>query len=119
MLILLLFYTRSFTEILVKFYNEAKIKKLPIEIIFVSADVTEKRMFEYMKETDMMWSAVAFDDPLREQLQDVYNVLAVPTLVIVDQGMNMLTKEAHFDVVKEGLAAFHLWINLSKKLPNK
>jgi hypothetical protein len=50
MLILLLFYTRSFTEILVKFYNEAKIKKLPIEIIFVSADVTEKRMFEYMKE---------------------------------------------------------------------
>lgn len=43
-------WVSSFTELLTKFYAEAKQKKLPIEIIFVSTDLTEKRMFEHMQE---------------------------------------------------------------------
>jgi hypothetical protein len=39
--------------------------------------------------------------------------------VIIERGLKLVTKEARFDIAKEGIAAFQHWMDLSKKSSTK
>ena len=57
--------------------------RAPLEIIYVSADRSEAEFTEYVAE--MPWLALAYaNEALRKAISDLFNVSAVPTLVVVD-----------------------------------
>ena len=92
---------QSFTPILANFYkkvNKSQEQK-EIEIVFVSADESEKEFREYYKE--MPWLAVPFgDNNTINDLEETYQVEGIPSLVIVDENMKMLRREGCSDLNK-------------------
>jgi len=100
---------RSFTPVLVKTYKELVAADKPFEIVFVSFDRNAGAMKGYMEEAGMPWVAVPFESPLRESLAEKYGVRGIPTLVVLDEKGNTVTKDARGDVASGGAAAFDKW----------
>ena len=102
---------RAFTPTLIKFYQQCREKNLPIEILFVSSDNSEKGMFDYMKEAGMPWPAVSYGHPIREQLKKHFNVTGIPTLRILRADGSILIENGRYDIVKYGFGAYQRWMN--------
>jgi nucleoredoxin len=80
---------RAFTPSLVKLRDR---KDDEFEVIFVSSDRSADDQAEYMKDYDMDWPAIPFDSPLRGELAAKYGVTGIPSLVIVDDQGNLISK---------------------------
>ena len=74
---------RKFTPKLVEFYNTHKGGEA-FEIVFVSSDHSEEDMFKYMKELEMPWLAVKYDDIEKSDVES-YASAYIPYLVMFDR----------------------------------
>jgi len=81
---------KMFTPELVKFRDRNDEK---FEVVFVSSDRSAEDQQEYMKSYDMEWPAIPYDSPLRQELGAKYEVSGIPSLVIVDDQGNLITKD--------------------------
>lgn len=72
---------RGFTPKLVETYNHL-LTKFKTEILFVSADHDEKSFNDYYNE--MPWATVAFNDGAVGELNSLYKVQGIPTLVTIN-----------------------------------
>ena len=86
---------RTFTPELVKFRDRNDEK---FEVVFVSGDRSADDQQEYMKDYDMDWPAIPFDSPLRQQLGDKYGITGIPSLVIIDDQGNLITKNGRSEI---------------------
>lgn len=75
---------RRFTPELVKMYKRKKSARDAFDVIFVSNDKTEEDMLGYMKEDDMEWPAIAYDQIKRNPLSK-YGGNGIPRLVLLDE----------------------------------
>lgn len=100
---------RGFTPVLVKTYDEIVAAGKPFELVFVSSDQSEEKMFGYMKEAKMAWKALPFGSDKKSSLSTKYGVRGIPTLVIVDKDGNTISKNARGDISSKGAAAFDQW----------
>jgi nucleoredoxin len=80
---------RAFTPQLVKFANEHKDK---LAVVFVSFDQSEEKMFGYMKEAKMPWSAVPFKSAGGQAIAKEQEVKGIPTLLVYGKDGQLLTK---------------------------
>lgn len=99
---------RRFTPILVKFYKKMA-KKKNLEVVFVSCDRSEDKMFEYMKKTRMPWLAVPYSSPARQQLMKEMGIRGIPSLVVIGADGKVITKNGVRDVDSKGNKAADLW----------
>lgn len=81
---------RAFTPELVKFRDR---KDDQFEVVFVSSDRSADDQKAYMKDYDMEWPAIPFDSPLRQELGAKYGIRGIPSLVIIDDQGNLITKD--------------------------
>ncbi len=86
---------KMFTPELVKFRDRNDEK---FEVVFVSSDRSAEDQQEYMKDYDMEWPAIPHDSPLREQLGGKYGIRGIPSLVIVDDQGNLITKDGRSEL---------------------
>ncbi|KAH7708030.1 thioredoxin [Aphelenchoides avenae] len=122
---------RRFTPQLDDFYKKLKEAGEKFEIVFISADESEKEMMSYMKESHGDWYHVPFyaKKPLevekkvcgrtkpttkwiavRELLERDYEVEGYPTLVVLDELRRPLTLDGRDDVEQmPALDALALW----------
>jgi nucleoredoxin len=100
---------RAFTPVLVKAYNELAKAGKPFEVVFASSDRSEEAMFGYMKETSMPWVSMPFGIEAKAELARKYEVRGIPTLVILDEKGETITKDGRGDVASNGAAAFDKW----------
>ncbi len=100
---------RTFTPRLVEAYNELKEAGKPFEIIFVSHDRTEDAMLNYMQGYDMDWPAIAFDADKRDALKQQHGIRGIPTLIIVDDKGEVLSRDGRNEVTARGAEAFENW----------
>ena len=104
---------RAFTPSLVKLRDR---KDDEFEVVFVSSDRSAEDQTEYMKDYDMNWPAIPHDSPLRQQLQEKYDVQGIPSLVIVDDQGNLITKEGRSQMSSsDGAQALSEWIGAADK----
>lgn len=83
---------RAFTPKLVEWYTEFKAKHENFELVFISADKSEKDQIEYMKEAAMPWPAAKFSavsDPNFEK----FAPSGIPYLVLIDENGKALTEK--------------------------
>lgn len=100
---------RTFTPILVQAYEELKLADKPFELIFVSHDRSEEAMFKYMQDYDMSWLAIPFASPIRDLLKQQHEIRGIPTLIIVNDKGEVITRNGRGDVTAQGAAAFERW----------
>ena len=79
---------RKFTPKLVEFYNTHKGGEA-FEIVFVSADYSEKDMAKYMEDVEMPWLAVSYDDIEGTEIES-YASGYIPYLVMFDKEGHMI-----------------------------
>ena len=106
---------RAFTPELVKFRDKCAQKGLPFEVVFVSSDKTEDDMFKYMRETNMKWYAVPFMSKLQSDIDKIFGVGGIPTLIVLNGKGKIVTKTARGDVTSMGIKAYDKWQNLNRK----
>lgn len=100
---------RGFTPDLVKFRDNCVKKNLPFEVVFVSSDKGKDEMKEYMTGMDMKWPAIPYTSPLREKIKSHFRVGGIPTLILLDENGNMVSRNARWDVALKGNDAYKLW----------
>lgn len=83
---------RKFTPMLVAKYNEIIAAGHKFEIIFVSADEDEEAALAYFAE--MPWKMINYvDRDTESSLSELYKVQGIPTLVLLDEGGNLITND--------------------------
>ena len=86
---------KMFTPELVKLRDRNDDK---FEVVFVSSDRSAEDQEEYMKDYDMEWPAIPYDSPLRGELGAKYEIRGIPSLVIVDDQGNLITKDGRSEM---------------------
>ena len=86
---------KMFTPELVKLRDRNDDK---FEVVFVSSDRSAEDQQEYMKDYDMEWPAIPYESPLREQLGGKYEIRGIPSLVIIDDQGNLVTKDGRSEM---------------------
>ena len=75
---------RGFTPKLVDFYHKENGGHL-FQVLFVSADHTEREMQNYVREAKMPWPAVLYHSEATKKLRKVYGGQGIPRLVLLDR----------------------------------
>jgi len=84
---------RGFTPKLTEAYNKLQANGEKFEIVFVSSDRDEKSFNEYYE--TMPWACLPFSDRDRKKaLSDHFEVEGIPTLVILDENLKIITDSA-------------------------
>ncbi len=84
---------RAFTSELARTYAKLKEQGKAFEVLFVSADKDQDGFNDFFE--SMPWLAVPFaDEDRKERLAKAFGVTRLPTLVIVDEGGNLLNSSA-------------------------
>lgn len=103
---------KQFTPKLVAFRNKNKDK---FEVVLIGNDRTEKDHLAYLKDEKMQWYTVEFNGKASEALSKKYEVRGIPTLVILDQKGNIITKNGRGDVTENPDGAIKKWEDAIKK----
>uniref|UniRef100_A0A7S4P5Z5 Thioredoxin domain-containing protein n=1 Tax=Paramoeba aestuarina TaxID=180227 RepID=A0A7S4P5Z5_9EUKA len=83
---------RGFTPVLAKEYEQMRKDGKKFEIVFVSSDKDQKSFDDYYD--DMPWCALPFSErKMKAKLSKKYGVQGIPTLVLLDNQGNVLTKD--------------------------
>jgi nucleoredoxin len=86
---------KMFTPELVKFRDRNDEK---FEVVFVSSDRSGEDQQGYMKDYDMEWPAIPFDSPLCQELGAKYGIRGIPSLIIIDDQGNLITKDGRSEM---------------------
>lgn len=100
---------RTFTPVLVDFYQQLRQEDKSLAIILVSLDRSRDDMFRYMREYKMPWLAVPFGQPAIRSLQQRYGIRGVPSLVAIDGRGNVLSTRGREEVSASGTGAYEKW----------
>ncbi|PSS28624.1 Nucleoredoxin like [Actinidia chinensis var. chinensis] len=95
---------RRFTPKLAEVYNELS-SRGDFEVIFVSADEDDESFKEYFSK--MPWLAIPFSDSkTRDNLDGLFDVVGIPSLVILDENGVVLTKDGVDLICEYGADAY-------------
>lgn len=84
---------KAFTPKFADVYKKCKESGKDFEVIFLSSDSDEDAFKEYFAE--MPWLALPYDQrQLKEKLSGHFGVEGIPTLVLLDENMKVITDEA-------------------------
>lgn len=91
---------KQFTPKLVSFYNRRKeMGHDDFEIIFVSSDKDKTQFEDYFGE--MPWLSLPFGDPRKDGLSNRFEIEGIPSLVILDPDLNIVTSSARNAVMQD------------------
>ncbi len=100
---------RGFIPYLIDMYREIRAADKSFEVVLVSMDRDEERMFAHMRNLDMPWPAVPHRSERARLLQEHFNVRSLPALVVIDSAGKTLHKNARHAVVSGGAQAYDKW----------
>uniref|UniRef100_A0A8R1DX29 Thioredoxin domain-containing protein n=2 Tax=Caenorhabditis japonica TaxID=281687 RepID=A0A8R1DX29_CAEJA len=77
---------RQFTPIMKELYQQIAETNQPIEVILLSRDYMRFQLDEYYEQHGCSWGVVPLRDPIIEKCLNAYNVTALPSCRVVDEG---------------------------------
>lgn len=90
---------RAFTQELIRTYEKLKASGKNFEVIFVSSDRSEDSFRSYANE--MPWLAVPFGDSRSQMLKNLFEVEAIPMLVMVDEQGDLITPDGRLALAND------------------
>jgi len=98
----------QFSPLLVKFHEDLKKDNKNFEVVLVTSDQTETKMYEYMEHDQMKWFAIPFGSPEIALLKQKYNIRGIPSLIIINAEGKTITDNGRADV-QQGTECFKKW----------
>ncbi|XP_020497023.2 nucleoredoxin-like protein 1 [Labrus bergylta] len=80
-----------------------------LALIYVSLDQSEEQQDRFLKELNKRILFVAFEDPYRKELQAMFKVTDVPTVMVLRPDGSVLSPNAVQDICRYGLDCFKDW----------
>eukprot|EP00756_Hemistasia_phaeocysticola_P019158 Hpha_TRINITY_DN15643_c1_g17::TRINITY_DN15643_c1_g17_i1::g.101311::m.101311 len=84
--------TRDYVDKLATMRSAVVAAGKPFDVIYVSADRGEDEFRDFTR--DMPWPCIEYGDPDCDELQEMFDVNQFPTVVMIDQEMNLLNRDA-------------------------
>jgi Thioredoxin domain-containing protein len=104
---------RMFTPTLAEFYNKLNTPAKQVEVIFATLDENKKEYDDYYSK--MPWLSIDFNDKdLISVLSTKYGIQTIPTVVLVNEKGEALSKDCRNEVVNSGVKALEVFKNLIK-----
>ncbi|KAG7265110.1 hypothetical protein CRUP_020067 [Coryphaenoides rupestris] len=105
---------REFVPILNDFFKRLKDpfyieKPALLALVYISLDQTEEQQENFLKELHKKSLFVAFEDSYRKELQAKFDVVRVPTVVVLRPDGSVLTANAVEDIRRLGADCFRGW----------
>ena len=97
---------RAFTPGLVEFRNENADE---FQVVFISSDRSAADMQKYMKDYKMDFLAVPYTAPARGTLGRHFGVRGIPTLIILDDKGNVISRDGRGDLTRDREGALAAW----------
>lgn len=79
----------AFTPVLDQLFPE--LSQVGIDLLMVGSDQSEQVFNEYCSK--FSWKHIAFDDPMRKTLRDIYGIDTIPALVFVNDAGQVIDRE--------------------------
>ncbi|KAM4584758.1 nucleoredoxin-like protein 1 [Odontesthes bonariensis] len=80
-----------------------------LALIYISLDQSEKQQQRFLKELHKKTLFLAFEDPYRKELQTMFKVKDVPTIVVLRPDSSVLSSNAVQDIARLGTQCFRNW----------
>ena len=109
---------RRFLPLLVEFYEKLREREAPLEIVFISSDVSSADMSEYMRHHGN-WLSLAHSDVYARQLKQRYSVWTIPKLIVVAPDGEIVTTRGRAEVTEMGIDCFDDWVTSCARLCNE
>ncbi len=100
----------AFTPVLVDAYSQLQEGGRSFEVVLVTFGITDAAMFEFMTDSEMPWLAIPPSSQKVDALLQRYDVLWVPTLIVIDAAGNTVSLTGREDVMEEGASAYDVWL---------
>ena len=100
----------GFTPALVDAYNQLREEGRSFEVVLVTQSMSDPSLFDYMADSGMEWLAVSSQGARASALVQRYNILWVPTLVVIDGAGNTISLNGRQEVAQSGAAAYDAWL---------
>ncbi|XP_067442025.1 nucleoredoxin-like protein 1 [Thunnus thynnus] len=80
-----------------------------LTLIYISLDQSEEQQERFLKDMHKKVLFLAFEDPYRKELQAMFKVKDIPTLVVLRPDCSVLSPNAVQDICRFGTDCFHNW----------
>ncbi|XP_072240586.1 nucleoredoxin-like protein 1 [Leuresthes tenuis] len=80
-----------------------------LALIYISLDKSEEQQERFLKELHKKTLFLAFEDPYRKELQTMFKVKDVPTIVVLRPDSSVLSPNAVQDISRLGTHCFRNW----------
>ncbi|XP_059193465.1 nucleoredoxin-like protein 1 [Centropristis striata] len=80
-----------------------------LALVYISMDQSEAQQERVLKELHKKVLFLAFEDPYRKELQDMFKVKDVPTVVVLRPDGSVLSLNAVQDICRHGIDSFQNW----------
>lgn len=98
---------KIFLPKLIDFYTDLQIEEKPFEIVLVPMDKDPSAYNEHWSE--MPWLSVPLDQTRCAMIRDKFNIIGIPTLVIIDTEGRIITNKGRDHVMTHGSSAYEVW----------
>ena len=103
----------SFTPLLIDAYDQLRGEGRSFEVVVVTVGVSDTALFEYMEDSGMPWLAVPAQSKKPSQLAQRYLVRWVPTLIVIDGNLNVVSFSGREELTQGGPAIYDAWLAAS------
>ncbi|MDD3146941.1 MAG: thioredoxin-like domain-containing protein [Candidatus Riflebacteria bacterium] len=101
----------AFSRILVPFRNRHQEN---FEVVLVGFDHSAIEMQSYMKTYEMLWPAIAWDNPARLAVKERFQVSEIPALIVIAPDGRVITTEGYKQIDHMGDAALENWLKIAQ-----
>jgi len=99
---------RQFTPEFSRVYQSLESSSRPLAVVFISADQDQEAFNDYFGHQP--WYAIPFDAvDLKDSLNEKFGIKGIPSLLVLDQEANIITKEGRQDIMKLKEKALDQW----------
>lgn len=101
----------AFSRILVPFRNR---HQETFEVVLVGFDHSALEMQSYMQTYEMLWPAIAWDNPARLAIKERFNISEIPTLLVIAPDGRIITTDGYKQIDLMGDAALDSWLKIAQ-----
>ncbi|MEQ2310794.1 Nucleoredoxin-like protein 1 [Ameca splendens] len=100
-----------FKQLTDEFYVE---RSAQLVLLYISLDQSEEQLENILKELPKKSLFLAYEDPYRRELETMFNVKEVPTVVVLRPDCSILIPNAVEEIIQMGPDCYHNWLEAAE-----
>ncbi|XP_019744634.1 nucleoredoxin-like protein 1 [Hippocampus comes] len=95
-----------FTRLTDEFYVD---RSAQLVLLYISLDQSEELQSDFLKQLPKKCLFLAYEDPYRRELEEMFNIKELPTVVVLRPNCSVLTPNAVDEIIRLGPACYRNW----------